>query len=140
MGTPDSGDFDDIDSEYICDHFIDCPNLSDESGDCDANYTALFIAFGIITGVLLLMTCCLIPFVIAISIYNLGFLAAVCIPVIIVLDYINPFASWVIRSISVLYAFTATLVLQFAPKVIGVLLVDRGRNTALPSLGKTTAL
>jgi len=64
LHTPGSGGFDDIDSNYICDHFIDCPNLSDESGDCDANYTALFIAFGILTGILILVTCCLIPFVI----------------------------------------------------------------------------
>merc|ERR1712130_8888 len=77
---------------------------------------------------------------IAISIYNLGFLAAVGIPVIIVLDYINPFASWVIRSVAVLYAFTATLVLQFGPKVVGVILIDRGRDASLPSLGRTAAV
>jgi len=311
--TPDSGGFDDIDSEYICDHFLDCPNLSDESGDCHANYTALFIAFGVLTGLLILASCCLIPFVIVfgfvlprrrvrassptfliivilscllgyisefswygrphpvacgfrpwllglavvslvsalsaktwrlwrvfkiayakeritdfqllvlyafmvtpaviilvvwtivstptadmkegynnrdhyvcttggftgepgglifflilvgyeaivllvaaflcivtrnipsffnesklivISIYNLGFLAAVCIPVIIVLESINPFAAWVIRSLAVLYAFSATLFLQFAPKVVGVLIIDRGGDTALPKLGK----
>merc|ERR1712137_740762 len=62
LHTPGSGHFDDIDSQYICDYFIDCPNLSDES-KCGANYTALFIAFGIITGLLILVTCCLLPFV-----------------------------------------------------------------------------
>jgi len=55
---------DDIDEDYVCDHFIDCWNLSDESHDCEGNYTALFIVFGIITGLLILSTCCLIPFVI----------------------------------------------------------------------------
>merc|ERR1712137_294614 len=316
LQTPDSGGFDEIDEKYICDHFIDCPNMSDESGDCGANYTALFIAFGIITGLLILATCCLIPFVIvfgficprrrvkassptfliiiilscllgyisefswygrphpvacgfrpwllglavvslvsalsaktfrlwrvfktaykkeritdiqllilyiimvvpavvilvvwtivstptarveeqydgndhyvcatggftghpggiifffilvgyesivlfiagllciltrnipsffneskliAISIYNLGFLAAVVIPVVMVLQGINPFAAWVIRSVAVLYAFTATLLLQFASKVVGVLLIDRGGDAALPSLGKTNS-
>merc|ERR1712137_747666 len=314
LHTPGSGHFDDIDSQYICDYFIDCPNLSDES-KCGANYTALFIAFGIITGLLILVTCCLLPFVlvfgflvprrrvkassptfliililscllgyisefswygrphpvacgfrpwllglavvslisalsaktwrlwrifkkaykkerisdlqllvlyaimvlpaivilivwtivstptaaveeqhdrdhyvcttggftgkpggmifffilvgyegfillvaaflsivtrnvpsffnesklIVISIYNLGFLAAVVIPVVIVLNSINPFASWVIRSLAVLYAFTATLFLQFASKVIGVLLIDRGGDAPLPKLGKTTS-
>merc|ERR1712110_400325 len=54
LQTPDSGSFDYIDAQYVCDHFIDCPNMSDESGDCGANYTALFIAFGIITGLLIL--------------------------------------------------------------------------------------
>jgi len=311
--TPDAGGFDDIDSSFFCDHFIDCPNLSDETNGCGANYTALFIAFGVLTGVLILICLGLLVFVvvfgfivprrrvrassptfliiilvscilgyiseyswygrphpvacgfrpwllglavvslvsalsaktwrlwrvfkiaykkeritdlqllilycimvipavvilivwtivstptaemkegydgrdhyvcntggftgepggliffiifityealvllvaaglcivtrnvpsffnesklIAISIYNLGFLAAVCIPVIIVLEEINPFASWIIRAVAVLYAFTATLVLQFAPKVIGVLFVDRGGDTALPKLGK----
>lgn len=74
---------------------------------------------------------------IAISIYNLGFLAAVVIPVVLVLDTINPFAAWVIRAIAVLYAFTATLFLQFASKVVGVILIDRGGDAALPKLGRT---
>jgi len=76
---------------------------------------------------------------IAISIYNLGFLAAVVIPVVLVLESINPFAAWVIRSLAVLYAFSATLFLQFAFKIVGVLVIDRGGDTALPKLGKTSS-
>jgi len=316
LQTPDSGGFDEIDEKYICDHFIDCPNMSDESGNCGANYTALFIAFGILTGILILLTCCLIPFVIvfgfivprrrvrassptflliiifscllgfiseyawfgrahpvacgfrpwllglavvslvsalnaktwrlwrifknafqkerisdlqlvvlyvimvipavliliiwtivstptagmvteaddlehyvcrtggftgepgglifffilvayegfvllvaaflciatrnvpsffnesklvAISIYNLGLLAAVVIPVVMVLRYYNPFAAWIIRAMAILYAFSATLLLQFAPKVVGVLVIDRGGDAPLPKLGRTSS-
>merc|ERR1712137_999543 len=64
LHTPDSADVDDIDEDYVCDHFIDCWNLSDESHDCSANYSILFIVFGTVTGLLILATCCLIPFVI----------------------------------------------------------------------------
>ena len=305
LHTPDGGDFDDIDIVYHCDQFIDCKNLSDESVDCASNYLALFIAFGIITGILILITCCFIPFVIvfgciiprkrvrasspifllvivfsgilgyastfawygkphpvacgfqpwllglavvslisalcaktwriwrifnkrfsrtvisdkqlvlfycimmapaililiiwtivstptadmenrsdedhyvcttggftgkpgglvfffilvgyealvllfgaflsvvtrkvpmffneskliAISIYNLGFLAVVVIPVFLVLQEFNPFAAWIIRTCAILYAFTATLWLQFIPKIIGVIIIDKGQDS-----------
>jgi len=55
---------------------------------------------------------------IAISIYNLVFLSVVIIPVVIVLNQINPFISWIIRSIGIIYAFFATVVLQFFPKIV----------------------
>merc|ERR1712063_34932 len=305
--TPDGGSFDDIDEDYYCDSFIDCHNMSDEGSGCATNYIALFIAFGIITGILILMSCCLLPFVvvfgfivprrrvrassppfliviilssilgfistyawygkphhvacgfqpwllglavvsmisalcaktwriyrifnkrfsrtvisdkllvlfyiimvipaiiililwtaistptasmeerdgeehyvcntggvtgepgglvfffilvgyeavvllfgaflsvmtrkvptffnesklIAISIYNLGFLAVVVIPVFLILQQFNPFAAWIIRTSAILYAFTATLFIQFIPKVIGVIIIDRGADTSV---------
>ena len=67
---------------------------------------------------------------IAISIYNLVFLAVVVIPVVIVLNRIDPFASWIIRTTAILYAFTATLWIQFAPKVVGVICVGRLKETS----------
>ena len=67
---------------------------------------------------------------IAISIYNLVFLAVIIIPVVIVLDTLNPFIAWIIRTISVLYAFAATLTLQFVPKVLGAVFVDRCSNSS----------
>ena len=57
---------------------------------------------------------------IAISIYNLGFLSIVLIPVVIVLNTINPFASWIIRTSGIQYAFTVTLLMQFLPKILFV--------------------
>jgi len=54
--TPGSEDINNIDSDYYCDKFIDCWNLSDESSGCSSNYVALYIAFGIITGILLLIS------------------------------------------------------------------------------------
>ena len=63
-----------------------------------------------------------------ISIYNLGFLSAVIIPVFMVVNPINPFAAWIIRSSAILYAFTATLILQFLPILIGIFIVDKGQN------------
>jgi len=305
--TPDGDSFDDIDSVYHCDQFIDCHNLSDESTDCSSNYLILFIVFGIVTCLLILITCTFIPFIIvfgfiiqrkrvrasspiflmimalsgilgyastfawygkphpvacgfqpwllglavvsmisalcaktwriyrifnkrfsrtvisdkllvlfyiimvipaiiililwtaistptasmeerdgeehyvcntggvtgepgglvfffilvgyeavvllfgaflsimtrkvptffneskliAISIYNLGFLAVVVIPVFLILQQFNPFAAWIIRTAAILYAFTATLWIQFIPKIIGVIIIDRGADTSV---------
>ena len=77
---------------------------------------------------------------IAISIYNLGFLAAVIIPVFLVLQEYNPFAAWIIRTVAILYAFAATLFLQFVPKIIGVLIIDKGKDAVVSakSVGAST--
>merc|ERR1712039_1140833 len=79
---------------------------------------------------------------IAISIYNLGLLAVVVIPVFLVLQEFNPFAAWIIRTVAILYAFAATLFLQFVPKIFGMVVLDRGRDITLNevSLGKTRKL
>merc|ERR1712000_214472 len=66
---------------------------------------------------------------VAISIYNLGFLSVVVIPVFLVLQEFNPFAAWIIRTVAILYAFTATLWLQFIPKIIGVIIIDKGQDS-----------
>ena len=66
---------------------------------------------------------------IAISIYNLGFLSVVIIPVFFVVQPFNPFIAWILRTIAILYAFTATMVLQFFPKIFLVVVVDKLRNT-----------
>jgi len=62
---PDGDDINYIDDTYICDGFIDCKNFSDESyNGCATNYMAVFIAFGVITGLLILMAIGFIIFVI----------------------------------------------------------------------------
>ena len=58
---------------------------------------------------------------IAISTYNLVILGAIIIPVFFVLLEFNPFIGWIIRTLAILYAFTATLYLMFIPKVWGLL-------------------
>ena len=68
---------------------------------------------------------------IAISIYNLGFLAAVIIPVFLVLQQYNPFAAWIVRTVAILYAFATTLLLQFVPKIVGVLIIDKGKDAVV---------
>jgi len=304
LGTPDGGTFDDIDSDYHCDYFLDCKNMSDESNDCSSDYIIVFIVFGIITGILiivlilfsifvvifglcfqyrrlrkaspvfllvllvsiflgyvsvyswfgrphpvacgfqpwllglptismiaalsvknfriwrifkfpmkktrisdlelaLLWVVVMIPGIIilliwtivstptatmedrdgkdhfvcatggftgepggvifffifvgyssivllfgafisfvtrnvpsefneskliTISIYNLGFLGAIIIPVFFVLQPINPFVAWILRTCAILYAFTATMVLQFIPLVWRVAIIDKGKN------------
>ena len=60
-----------------------------------------------------------------ISIYNLGFLAAVIIPVFLVVQPLNPFIAWILRTVAVLYAFTTTMCIQFAPMVYGVVISDK---------------
>ena len=68
--------------------------------------------------------------IISISIYHLVFESVVIIPVVIVLSNINPYIGWIIRSGGILYAFTATLWIQFLPKVFGLIFIDRLANSA----------
>ena len=63
-----------------------------------------------------------------ISIYNLGFLSVVIIPVFLAINPFNPFVAWILRTAATLYAFTATLVLQFVPILFGVFILDKGKN------------
>ena len=65
---------------------------------------------------------------IAISIYNLVFLAAVIIPVFLVLQHYNPFIAWILRTLAIIYAFSATMLLQFVPKIVGIFIIDKGKN------------
>lgn len=64
----------------------------------------------------------------AISIYNLAFLTVVIIPVFLVVEPFNPFLAWILRTLAILYAFTATLILQFAAPVINIIFIDKFRN------------
>ena len=66
---------------------------------------------------------------IAISIYNLVFLAVIIVPVYFVLQGFNPFVGWIIRTVAILYGFTTTVALLFIPKVWGLIFVDKGRET-----------
>merc|ERR1712137_46723 len=65
------------------------------------------------------------------SIFHLAFLGVVIIPVVMILNEFDPFISWIIRTIAILYAYTATLVLQFLPKVVGVIIIDRCKETSV---------
>jgi hypothetical protein len=64
------------------------------------------------------------------SVYNLTFLGAVVIPVFFVLRETNPVAAWVIRTLGILYGFTATVWLQFIPPMILLVYRDRCRSVA----------
>merc|ERR1711862_107665 len=64
----------------------------------------------------------------AISIYNIGFLSIIGIPVIAVLQEENPFAAWILRTCAILYAFTATMILQFGAPLIGIIIFDKCKN------------
>ena len=63
-----------------------------------------------------------------ISIYNLGFLSAVIIPVFLVVNPYNPFIAWILRTVAILYAFTATMFILFAPIIFGIFISDKGKN------------
>ena len=75
---------------------------------------------------------------ITISIYHLVFLSIVFIPVVIVLNEIDPYISWIIRSVGILYAFNATTWIQFIPKLIPLFFIDRLKDsvTSTKSLGQ----
>merc|ERR1711934_776437 len=60
----------------------------------------------------------------AISIYNLALLSVVIIPVFLVIQPYNPFIAWIVRTVAILYAFTATLALQFISPVVGIVIID----------------
>jgi hypothetical protein len=55
-------------------------------------------------------------------------LGAIVIPVFLVLRYIIPFVAWIIRTSVIIYVFTATLWLQFIPKIWGVVLSDKFKD------------
>ena len=75
---------------------------------------------------------------ITISIYHLVFLSIVFIPVVIVLNEIDPYISWIIRSVGILYAFNATTWIQFIPKLIPLFFIDRLKDSVIStkSLGQ----
>ena len=85
-------------------------------------YTGILLLFGAFLSIAVRKTPSLFneSKLIGISIYNLVFLSLILIPVVIVLDTVNPFISWIIRTTGVLYAFVATLLLQFLPKLWGI--------------------
>ena len=66
-----------------------------------------------------------------ISIYNLVFLSVLIIPLFLVLRESYPFWAWIFRTCAVLYAFTTTLLLQFVPKIFGIIILDKGKNTII---------
>ena len=54
LEKPGNNDPNNIADYYECDQYIDCDNMSDEGFQCVPSYIAVFIAFGIITGLLIL--------------------------------------------------------------------------------------
>jgi len=68
---------------------------------------------------------------IAVSTYNLFFLGIIGIPVYLAIYQNNPLAAWVIYEVCVLYGFLSTLVMQFFPKMWGIVIVDKFKNKSL---------
>lgn len=62
---------------------------------------------------------------IAISIYNITFSSIVAIPIVFVLKENEPLITWIVLVTAFMYGFTATLLLQFFPKVWGIVIKDR---------------
>ena len=75
----------------------------------------------------------------AISIYNLGFLSAVIIPVYLVVNPLNPFIAWILRTSAILYAFTATLCIQFIPMIYGFVVTDKCKNNLKVNLQSSSS-
>ena len=61
---------------------------------------------------------------IAISIYNITFSSIVTIPIVFVLRDTDPLITWIIIVTAFAYGFTATLFLQFVPKMWGIVVRD----------------
>jgi len=103
-------------------------------------FFSIFVAYGaivIIMGIILSVISRNVPSffneskLLAISIYNLAFLSAVIIPVFLVVQPFNPFVAWIVRSLAILYAFTATLILQFVPPIFSIIVIDRCKDIAI---------
>lgn len=71
---------------------------------------------------------------VGISIFHLAFLSVVVIPIVLVLNEFDPFISWIIRTLAIIYAFAATLVLQFVPKIVGIIFVDKCAEYKAPKI------
>ena len=77
---------------------------------------------------------------IAISIYNITLLGVIVNPVFLILRYTIPFVAWIIRTSVIIYVFTATLWLQFLPKIGGVFISDKLKDPAMQaSIGSASA-
>jgi len=99
-------------------------------------YTAVLLLFGAMLSIFIRKVPSMFneSTLLAVSIYNLFFLSIVVIPVVMVLDRVNPFASWIIRTTAILYGFSATMFLQFGPKCFALVFIDHFRDVKLSSL------
>ena len=90
-------------------------------------YIAIFLLFGIFLSVATrnVVSTFNESRLIAISIYNITFSAIVTIPIVFVLRETDPLITWIIIVTAFAYGLTATLVLQFVPKMWGIAARDQ---------------
>jgi len=68
LRKPDGDDVNYIKGDYECDQFIDCHNMSDEGYQCTPSFIIAFIIVGILTGIVILVSCLLLPVVLVFGI------------------------------------------------------------------------
>ena len=68
LREPDGDDVNYIKGDYECDQFIDCHNMSDEGYQCTPSFIIAFIIVGILTGIVILVSCLLLPVVLVFGI------------------------------------------------------------------------
>merc|ERR1712137_1207647 len=68
LETPDGDDVNYISGSYECDQFIDCHNMSDEGYQCTPTFIIAFIIVGILTGIIFLVSCLMLPIVLVFGI------------------------------------------------------------------------
>eukprot|EP01096_Ripella_sp_DP13-Kostka_P003987 TRINITY_DN159_c0_g1_i13.p1 TRINITY_DN159_c0_g1~~TRINITY_DN159_c0_g1_i13.p1 ORF type:complete len:801 (-),score=334.83 TRINITY_DN159_c0_g1_i13:193-2595(-) len=103
-------------------------------------YVALFLLFGIFLSIATrnVVSTFNESRLIAISIYNITFSAIVTIPIVFVLKDSDPFITWIIIVTAFAYGFTATLVLQFFPKIWGIVVRDKFAKEASTQSGNSS--
>lgn len=69
LEDPDGDDINYIKGDYECDQYIDCANMSDEGYHCTPSFVIAFIIVGILTGIIILVSCLFIPIVIVFGIF-----------------------------------------------------------------------
>jgi hypothetical protein len=67
--------------------------------------------------------------------FNIMFTGAVVIIVFFIVESIEPFAAWIIRTVGIVYGFFSTTLIMFVPKMFALVFFDRlkDKKVALPS-------
>jgi len=60
-----------------------------------------------------------------IAMFNIMFTGIVVIIVFLIIDTIEPFAAWIIRTVGILYGFFSTAGIIFIPKMVALVFIDR---------------
>jgi hypothetical protein len=59
------------------------------------------------------------------QVFNIMFTGVVVIIVFFIVESIEPFAAWIIRTVGIVYGFSSTALIIVVPKMFGIVFIDR---------------